>query len=79
MSPNNPNTELKISMTRIFTNLGKIVNTFVLKLSRLEPSYNEGSAASARAALLPLMPTETPHIKLHIPTVSPDQNSAKPV
>lgn len=79
MSPNKPSTELKISITRIFTNLDKIVNTSDLYLSRLEPSYKDGSAASARAAPLPLMPTEIPHIRLHIPTVSPDQNNAKPV
>ena len=42
-------------------------------------AYNVGSAASANAALLPLMPTLTPHIRLHRPTVKPDQNSAKPV
>jgi hypothetical protein len=38
-----------------------------------------GSAASARAALLPLMPTQTPQIRLHIPTVNPAQNRAYPV
>ena len=39
-------------------------------------THKLASAASARAALLPLIPTETPHIRLHMPTVSPDQNSA---
>ena len=42
-------------------------------------AYRLGSAASASAALLPLIPTDTPQIKLHIPTVIPDQNSAYPV
>lgn len=39
-------------------------------------TYSEGSAASANAALLPLIPTETPQIKLHMPTVKPAQNRA---
>ena len=78
MRPNKPNTELKISITRIFTNLRTTVSTtFCRHVQGL--SYKEESAASARAALLPLMPTETPQIKSHIPTVSPAQNSAKPV
>jgi hypothetical protein len=34
------------------------------------------SAASASAALDPLMPTLTPQIRLHMPTVTPDQKSA---
>lgn len=42
-------------------------------------THSEGSAASARAALLPLMPTQTPQIRLHMPTVNPAQNSAYPV
>jgi len=42
-------------------------------------TYSVGSAASASAALLPLMPTDTPQIKLHIPTVNPAQNKAYPV
>ena len=42
-------------------------------------SYKLGSAASASAALLPLIPTETPHTKLHSPTVMPAQNKAYPV
>ena len=42
-------------------------------------THRLGSAASARAALLPLMPTETPQMRLHMPTVSPDQKSAYPV
>jgi hypothetical protein len=42
-------------------------------------THSEGSAASARAALEPLMPTLTPQIKLHMPTKTPLQNSAYPV
>lgn len=42
-------------------------------------TYSVGSAASASAAPLPLMPTETPQTRLHMPTVRPDQNRAKPV
>jgi hypothetical protein len=42
-------------------------------------TYSAGSAASANAALLPFIPTDTPQIRLHIPTVIPPQNSAKPV
>jgi hypothetical protein len=38
--------------------------------------YRPGSAASARAALLPLMPTDTPQMRLHAPTVNPAQNRA---
>lgn len=45
----------------------------------LETTYSEGSAASANAALLPLIPTETPQTRLQMPTVSPAQNSAYPV
>jgi hypothetical protein len=41
-------------------------------------TYKLGSAASASAAPLPLIPTDTPHTKLHIPTVNPDQNRAYP-
>lgn len=37
-----------------------------------------GSAASASAAFEPVTPTEIPQSKLHIPTVSPPQNMAKP-
>lgn len=53
----------------------------VRKASRrkLGVTHSEGSAASARAALLPLMPTQTPQIRLHMPTVNPAQNSAYPV
>ena len=40
---------------------------------------NVGSAASAKAALLPVIPTLTPHNKLQIPTVKPPQNNEKPV
>lgn len=39
-------------------------------------SYSVGSAASARAAPLPLIPTATPHMRLHMPTVMPDQKRA---
>jgi hypothetical protein len=42
-------------------------------------AYREGSAASARAAPLPLMPTATPQTRLHMPTVIPDQKRAYPV
>lgn len=39
-------------------------------------THSEGSAASAKAALEPLMPTLTPQIKLHMPTNTPLQNNA---
>jgi hypothetical protein len=39
-------------------------------------THSEGSAASAKAALEPLIPTLTPQIKLHMPTRTPLQNSA---
>ena len=42
-------------------------------------TYRAGSAASARAALLPLMPTQTPQMRLHMPTVMPAQKRAYPV
>lgn len=42
-------------------------------------TYRVGSAASAKAAPLPLIPTATPQIRLHMPTVRPDQKRAKPV
>ena len=42
-------------------------------------TYKLWSLASARAAPLPLMPTATPHTKLHMPTVMPDQKMANPV
>jgi hypothetical protein len=42
-------------------------------------THSEGSAASAKAALEPLIPTLTPQIKLHMPTNTPLQNSAYPV
>ena len=35
-----------------------------------------GSAASASAALEPVIPTQTPQRRLHTPTVSPPQNRA---
>lgn len=37
-----------------------------------------GSAASARAAVEPVIPTETPQSKLHTPTVKPPQKMEKP-
>src|SRR4051794_31252877 len=37
-----------------------------------------GSAASASAAVDPVMPTDTPQSKLQSPTVRPPQKSAKP-
>lgn len=42
-------------------------------------TYKLGSAASARAALEPLIPTDTPQTKLQAPTRRPDQKRAKPV
>lgn len=39
-------------------------------------TYREGSAASASAAPLPLMPTAIPQTRLQPPTVRPDQKSA---
>ena len=80
MSPNKPKTELKISMTRTLTKL-----TTNVSASNTTEDYSVnvtdrlGSAASAKAALLPLIPTETPQIKLHMPTVNPAQKSAYPV
>lgn len=41
-------------------------------------AHKLGSAASARAALLPLIPTDTPQIRLHAPTSTPDQKMAYP-
>lgn len=64
-------------MVRILTKL-----SFVSRLNQwlhVNMTYREGSAASASAALLPLMPTQTPQIKLHMPTVMPAQNNAYPV
>ena len=37
-----------------------------------------GSAASARAAVEPVIPTQIPQSKLHAPTVIPPQKTAKP-
>lgn len=37
---------------------------------------NAGSAASAKAAVEPVMPTEIPQSKLQMPTVKPPQKSA---
>lgn len=89
MRPNSPRTELKISMTSTFTNLDTDTSVSVMlsglvleekkkkkNLPTLLETYRLGSAASARAALLPLIPTETPHIRLHVPTVKPAQNKA---
>jgi hypothetical protein len=39
---------------------------------------NDGSAASARAAVEPVIPTDIPHSRLHRPTARPPQNSANP-
>ena len=77
MSPKSPRMELKISMTRILTNLDSVSIGKPLNVNAYP--YSEGSAASARAALLPLIPTDTPQTKLHIPTVIPAQNRAYPV
>lgn len=80
ISPNNPKTELKISITSTLTNLDlKVSKEFSVVLMKCFLAHKVGSAASASAALLPLIPTETPHIKLHIPTVRPDQKRAYPV
>ena len=81
MSPNKPKTELKISITSTLTNLKiKGKQPFSPQSSQKQLStYKLESAASANAALLPLMPTETPHIKSHMPTVRPDQKRAYPV
>ena len=77
INPNSPRTELKISITSTLTNLEVVVSFKAFWKATLPWwAYKLGSAASASAALLPLIPTETPHIKLHIPTVNPDQNSA---
>ena len=81
MSPNNPKTELKISITSTLTNLGKEGQqplAYVLFIGKVF-THRLGSAASASAALLPLIPTETPQMRLHMPTVMPAQKSAYPV
>jgi len=39
---------------------------------------NAGSAASAKAAVDPTTPTQTPQSKLQMPTVKPPQKSAYP-
>jgi hypothetical protein len=44
-----------------------------------DTTHSVGSAASANAAPLPLIPTATPHTKLQPPTVTPAQNNANPV
>ena len=46
---------------------------------RREGTHSEGSAASARAAPLPLIPTAIPQTRLQPPTVIPAQKRAKPV
>ncbi len=51
--------------------LPKICTTIILTKS-------DASCASARAQLLPAMPTQTPLAKLETPTVSPDESTAKP-
>ena len=75
ISPNNPSTDEKISITRIFTNLPS-TNQHAPSHTPLQYTHRLGSAASANAALLPFIPTLTPQIRLHIPTSTPDQNSA---
>ncbi len=76
--PNNPKTELKISMTKTLTNLHHM-HISQRHHEQQQTTYKLGSAASAKAALLPLTPTETPQTRLHMPTVKPAQNSAYPV
>lgn len=82
INPNSPSTELKISMTRILTNLPLISPLFFPLplhppfLGQLGITHKLGSAASANAAPLPLIPTLTPHTRLHIPTVKPAQKRA---
>ncbi len=44
-----------------------------------EATHSVGSAASANAAPLPLIPTARPQTKLHMPTIRPDQKRANPV
>lgn len=78
INPNSPRTELKISMTSTLTNL-QLVSMVTKIYVGCNGSYKLGSAASAKAALLPLMPTETPQMRLHMPTVTPDQKRANPV
>ena len=73
--PKRPRIELKISMTRIFTNLRSLVSMKGASESANAP-YKPGSAASASAALLPLIPTDMPQMRLHMPTVNPAQNNA---
>ena len=78
INPKRPRTDEKISMTKILTNL----NAISMPHKMCETGYASasthklGSAASANAALDPLMPTLTPQIRLHIPTSSPLQKSA---
>ena len=74
IKPNSPRTELKISITRILTKLQGTISNYERK-DYLE-THRLGSAASANAAPLPLIPTEIPQIRLHIPTVKPAQNNA---
>lgn len=74
--PNRPSTDEKISITRTLTNLDSVSHSAAMVYSLLSPTHKLGSAASARAALDPLMPTLIPHTKLQAPTKRPDQKSA---
>lgn len=76
--PNRPRTELKISTTRILTNLQDNVSERVARCM-LRETYKLGSAASAKAAPLPFTPTEIPQMRLQTPTVIPPQKTAYPV
>lgn len=76
MSPKSPSTELNISITRTLTNLSQALAPRLNFLDLRATTYRLGSAASANAALLPLIPTETPQIRLHMPTSKPPQKSA---
>ena len=73
ISPNSPSTELKISMTSTLTKLD--ISHGPQKRDK-PPTHSDGSAASATAALLPLMPTATPQIRFAMPTVRPPQKMA---
>lgn len=76
--PNRPRTELKISTTRILTNLRGNVSESIARYTPGE-TYKLGSAASANAAPLPFTPTEIPQMRLQTPTVMPPQKTAYPV
>ncbi len=71
-----PITELKISMMRILTKLCSSQRIIYRSEGGRGTTHSEGSAASANAAPLPLMPTDTPQIRLQKPTVMPVQNMA---